>query len=296
MRHTLLITMASLLGGCVIGSDKWQRPRDLDPAWLVDRTRVLGMQAEPPELVPGQAASFSVLAPDPEGALGGKLWIACSPEQTTPFGCAVDLSVLDGEPTPEELIAAGVIGMEPGFAPAWAPPTDALDDLEPEDRLEGVQYTVQVIGLPGEGLDTGEGIDFASFEIGYKRVVVSEAPTPNANPEISGFTVEGAYITTDTVVLVDPGQTYELGLMIPDESIEVYEYVNPEGVVEERVEQPYAQWYSTDGDEMEETTLYPFVQANWTAPAASGATGSWYSVVRDRRGGVAWIERRWETL
>lgn len=291
---TRWLPLALLFSGCVINGDKYPRPRDLEPGWLVDRARVLAIRPEPPEIAPGEAATFEVLLPDPDAAVGGVLWIACAPDQTTPFGCAVDLSVLDGEPTFDELLAAGVIGIQPGFDPVWIAPEDALDALPPEARPEGLQYTIQAVALPA-ALDTGEEIDFADFEIGYKRIVVSEASTPNHNPDVARFAVDGVDIPEGTVVEIDAGAPYVLSLELSPDAIETYAYVNPDGVLEERVEAPYAAWYATGGQSLEDTTLYPFLDADWVAPAEADVDGSWFAVVRDRRGGMGWIRRDFRT-
>ena len=42
MSRTLTAIACLLLTGCVLNSDKYPRPRDLAPNWLVDRTRLLG--------------------------------------------------------------------------------------------------------------------------------------------------------------------------------------------------------------------------------------------------------------
>ena len=294
MRFTILTSL--LLSGCVLNADKYPRPRDLTPSWKVNSLRLLAIQPEPPEVAPGEVVTFSVLYVDPDESVSGILWVACSPQATTPFGCATDLSVLDGEPTPEELQAAGIIGFEPALPPVWVAPTDALDALDEVQRAEGLQYTGQAVLLPEQGTEPSDTIDFSTFEIGYKRLVVSEASTPNNNPIIETFWVEGAEISEDTIVEVDAGQPYELAIFIPDSSVEVYEYVNPNGVLEERTEEPFVTWYATDGDGLEGTTLYPFTQADWIAPSESGLEGTWYAIVRDRRGGVAWIVRHWRTI
>lgn len=292
MNRTALI-VCLLLPACVINADKYPRPRDLTPAWKADTLRILAIQAEPPELAPDEDATFTALIAAPLGEAGGTLWVACSPEETTPFGCAVDFSVLGEDATPNELNEAGVIGFEPGFSPAWTAPADALDDLSEADRLEGLGFTVQSTVLPPDGADADAEFDFATFESGYKRIIVSEATTPNDNPLIESFAVDGVLIAQGDVVEVDAGQPYELAIVLPDETIQTYEYVNPEGELEERIEEPFVSWYATEGSAMEDTTLYPFTQSDWTSPELTGEEGFWYAVVRDRRGGVSWITRQW---
>lgn len=279
-----------LLAGCVIGGDRYPRPRDLEAVWLVDRVRVLAIQPEPPEVAPGETVTFEALLADPDGVVQTVVWLACPPTEAG-FGCATDLSALPEDPTPAELEEAGVIGIEPFVEPTWTPDEALLAGLTEEEALEGVQATVQLFALP-EGED-GEEIDFAEVEVGFKRVVVSEALTPNGNPRFQHLTVEGEIIAADQVAVVEPGHIYTIAAILEEETVERYVYVTSDGVTEERVEEPYTTWYASGGRILEHLVLHPFVQSSWQAPQEPGAEGSWYAVVRDRRGGQAWVERRW---
>ncbi|MEQ1505797.1 MAG: hypothetical protein ABMB14_26415 [Myxococcota bacterium] len=301
--------LLALLLGCVINGDKYPRPRDLTPDWMVDRTRILGVRADPPEAVPGQVVTFQSLIGMPVGGEVelGVVWLAClvDPDAAWAFGCdlgAVDLTA----PTPPGTtttgaFATGVIGFEPGIPPVYPVPDDALDDLTDDEALEGRYALIQVLALPQDvlaELSSGalafEDVDFAVVESAYKRLIVSAAETPNHNPEIGAFTVEGAPIAAGAAVHVDPGQPYELGLVLPDGTREVYAYQNSDGTEEERVEEPYASWFSTGGELAETVTLWPYLQATWTAPEGV-ETGRWYAVLRDRRGGMSWFVQDWTT-
>lgn len=296
------LTLASLsfsLASCVIQSEKYTRPRDLSPGWLVDRTRVLGIRAEPPEVTPGQEATFQALIPDPEGGDLSVIWLACplDPEDGgIGFGCELDFGAVDFETAPpEELEAIGFIGFEPFIQPAYTPDATLLEGLDLEARSEGVFVLIQVSALPPEVLEEDvEEVDFNAVEAGYKRLVVSEAATPNHNPALADFTVDGHVAPAGTVVKLDAGQDYELAIGLQDDGIEAYTFLNSSGVVEDRVEEPYAKWYSTGGTVNEEITLHPFMQSTWTAPEEE-EDGTWFTVVRDRRGGISWREVAWTT-
>ena len=299
MKPSLLLLL-SLLPGCVINGDKYPRPRDLAPNWLVDRTRVLGIRAEPPEARPGDVVSFGALlgtAPDEDPELG-IVWLACPVDAGSgSFGCATDLGSIDlATADPAALAELGLIGFEPGLPPLYTVPDDLLDELDDRERLEGTYVLAQLLALPIALLDDPVGeIDFAEVESAYKRLIVSEAPTPNHNPDIETFTVDRLPVPagSDAVVWVEPGQTYDLGILLPDGAREIYEYLPTEGPSEEREEEPYASWYSTGGDMLEEVTIWPYLEASWTAPDERGATGTWYVVLRDRRGGMSWVTRTW---
>jgi hypothetical protein len=171
-------------------------------------------------------------------------------------------------------------------------PDDLLDGLTDAERQEGRYVVVQLIALPNELLEQGaealQDLDFSVVVSAYKRLVVSEAATPNHNPEIGVFTVDGLPIPRDAVVTIEAEQVYDLGIALPEGAIETYTYTSSEGATEQRVEEPYASWYTTSGEMFEEVTLWPYIDASWQAPKASGERGFWYIVLRDRRGGMSW--------
>ncbi|MCO4746542.1 MAG: hypothetical protein KC912_17235 [Proteobacteria bacterium] len=284
-----VVLSATLLSGCVLGADKYPRPRDLAPSTLVDRTRVMAIQAEPPEAVPGQVVTFDVLLADPDGVIDLTVWLACA--EADGFGCDTDLSGLD-DATPEELAAAGVIGLQPFNDPVLQVPTDVLDALTEDEKQEGLGYTIQVAAFPTSD-DTGAEIDFNDVEVAYKRLVVSEANTPNHNPTLRDWRVDGALTPAGSVVVVDAGQSYELSVLLAEGSVEDYEFINSSGVLENRTEQPYLAWYATSGTVGDEYTV-PLngydapLESTWTAPDEA-QEGRWYVVVRDRRGGQSWL-------
>lgn len=305
----LALLCALLVGGCVINSDKYRRPRDLAPDWLVDRTRLLGIRAEPAEARPGDVVTFEALigqawGDDTELAV---IWLACPvDDEGNGFGCVTDFGSIDvATADPADLASLGFIGFEPGLPPVYTVPDDLLDGLEPDQRAEGRYVLVQTVALPLDLVDEQtEELDFALVDSGYKRLVVSEAETPNHNPGLGVFTVDGFPVPQGAVVTLDPGQTYELGVLLLDDARETYVYVNSSGGTEDRVEEPYATWFTTGGDMTEEVTLWPYLEATWVAPSdeADGEepledpSGRWYAVFRDRRGGMSWLVQDWTTV
>lgn len=293
MARLLLPLVLWLASGCVIGNDKYPRPSELSPAWLVDRLRLLGAAAEPPEARPGDTVTFRALVADPTGETSLVVWLACEPTGTEAdeFGCAgLDPSAISEDATVEELQAAGVIGVEPYWSPTWTVPDDILDELPDEDRSEGLSVLVQIAAFPESALESGDtAIDYDEVEVAFKRLVVSEALTPNENPALVGFTVDGAAVPDGAVVEVDAGQQYTLGVTYADGAAETYTYVNSDGIEETRTEEPYLAWYATAGTVVEPYTLWPYTSADWLAPDEIGESGTWWAVVRDRRGGMAWI-------
>ncbi len=296
---SLLLLVAT--GGCVINGNKYTRPSELEQSWLVSRTRILGIRAEPAEIAPGQRASFEALLVGPPGEEEQlvRLWLAC-PDGGT--GCATaELEGLDLEdPDPEQLEELGFIGFQLGIpgeaAPEYTAPPDLLDGLDEAAKLEGLNVTVQLTAFPLEQLDSSTtDIDFNEVEAGFKRLVVSEASTPNNNPRLDGFAVDETRLPDEVeTVLVEPGQQYDLALFLADPGgIETYEFLNSDGEVEERVEEPYVSWFTTGGVLVESLGLWPFLDASWEAPDEVGTEGTWFAVVRDRRGGMSWWRQDW---
>jgi hypothetical protein len=296
--HIPILIILSL-SGCIIGNNKYPKPKDLTPSWLVDKPRVLGVRADPPEIAPGELAVMeSLVVGLPEDEQPQVVWLACPPADpnTISFGCAADLASVDlDNATPEELIDQGFIGFEPFWPPTYTATADALDGVEQgRERTEGLQVMVQIAVIPSDA-EASADVDFNDVEIAYKRLVVSEAVTPNHNPGIDEFTVDGVPVAAGSITVVDPEQSYDLGLLFQVTAIEDYTYVNRDGGTEERTEEPYATWYATGGTVVEAFTLLDYIESTWTAPEESGESGSWWAVVRDRRGGMSWIERRWQT-
>ena len=284
--------------------------------WQLDRLRILAVQAEPAEPRPGEQVSFQALYFLPDGtSLSLATWFACLPDSADSFGCAVDPSLLEGlqdvdldSLTPEEqaalyaqLLEAGLIGVEPLFAPTWTAPADALDGLDEQARLEGVSAIVNITAIPDADAQGGE-VDSSEVEIAYKRLPISEASTPNHNPQVTGFLVDEAPVAPGSTVEVLWGQELHLEPLLSTDSIETYLYRTAEGVDEERIEEPYATWYTEAGEFDQPYGLYPTMDVAWTPPAPDVEPGfppyqsdqardvTVMVVVRDRRGGMSWGE------
>lgn len=271
----------------------------LAQSWQLDRLRVLAVAAEPAEPRPGDTVSFTSLVYTPEGVdLAGTVWFACLPTSADEFGCTLDPALLDAlqvDPStlsPEELAtliaeaqAAGLIGFEPGFAPRWSVPADALAALPPDAQSEGLSAIVNVTALPDLGDGVTPGPD--DVEAAYKRVPVSLAATPNHNPRVDGITIDPAVDAAAGLLQVEPGATYTLTPTFPDDAIEDYTFRNENGEDETRTEEPYFTWYAEGGIFDQPFSLHPTSDVEWTAPSA-GFEGWVLVVMRDRRGGMAW--------
>ena len=277
-------------------------------ASLVDRARILGVASEPAEPAPGERVTLYSLAVDPEQGIGAVTWFGCVLEDSSGFGCDLDsekleeLFAMDLEGmTPEEqaawfeeVQAAGFIGVEPDLPPSFTVPTDLLDGLSEEESTQGKNYLFTLSALPGEGeldnldLDArGESL----AETGLKRMPVSVNPDPNQNPVIDSLVLDETFELQDQDTLsVQAGQTYDFVISLTEGSVEAYTFLNSDGEIEDRIEQPYASFYSTGGTFYQDISLYPYLAARWTAPVDPETSDhNIWLVLRDRRGGMTWI-------
>ncbi len=291
---------------------------ELSRSEILDRVRLLGARAEvdeEPDPVlgtraeprPGDTVTFSSLSYFPsDETYGGTAWVGCLPEGELAYGCEVDedafsafdeldesSSMLDFASAIETAREAGLLGFEPLFEPEWSIPDNALDSLSEEERLEGLNAFINVTLFPET--ENTEEMDNEDLEIGFKRMPVSEALTPNHNPDISDFVVAGVSLQGAAGFTARTGHTYIIEPLVPDGHTETYTYKNSAGEDEYRSEDLYFLWYTEAGaqktadyasfDQPLSLAEYPTVE--WTAPSVPGVL-TLYAVVRDRRGGLGW--------
>jgi hypothetical protein len=282
-------------------------------SWQLDRLRVLGVRAEVADGIdpilghraeprPGETTLFSSLIYVPKDTeWAATSWLACLPGDANPYGCvpdpevmaalqSIDQDEIDFE-DPEQLAAlfdllelakeAGFIGLEPIIAPEWLVPADALDDLDPAARQEGKTALVNVNVIPVGAQDETD------LELAFKRVPVSEAITPNHNPDFADVLVADQPLGDDAGFTGKRGYSYRIEPVLAEHHIETYTYRTKDGRSEWRVEEPYFSWYAEAGEYDQPITLFPHSGATWTAPKKPGLV-TLFIVVRDRRGGMAW--------
>jgi hypothetical protein len=304
--HTPRITLGLVLTLGLAACDEFEMSEE----WQLDRLRVLGVRAEViggPDPVlgyraeprPGETTGFSSLIYVPDDQeWESTTWLACLPEDSDLYGCspnpealeafeALDEDQLDFKDPDvlEELLelarAAGLIGIEPFYEPLWEVPIDALYDQSEAERQEGKSafLTLAVAPVGAE--------DDADLELAFKQVPVSEAVTPNHNPDIIDIEVAGQSLGDDVGFTARRGITYKLNPVLAPHHIETYAYLREDGETEWRAEQPYFTWYAEAGEFDEPLSLHPFSKVEWKAPNKTGVV-TLYTVVRDRRGGMGW--------
>jgi hypothetical protein len=251
----------------------------------------------------------------PDATLEGTLWIACIPTDGFGFGCELDeekldeaFAGIDEDSSYEDYLAAleavqaaGFIGYEPDWDPMWTVPDNALDGLSEDEAQEGVNAFVNII------MDAGEESPDGEDEIAFKRMPVSEAVSPNHNPDIADFVVAGQPLDGAIGFNARRGQTYVIEPVLADGHVETYQYLNSDGETEWRSEEPFFLWYTETGPgrqgklENEQASfdapesLYPYTSVEWTAPKEPSEILI-HTVVRDRRGGMGWRSLRVNVL
>lgn len=275
---------------------------DLSQSWEIDRLRILAVKAEPAEPGPGDVVTFDALVLDPEDRGLTVMWFACLATDADDYGCGLDMSglgdleaLLDGVTDPSQLTpeqveelyaameAAGLMGVSPYFPPTYTIPEDILDGLSEAERQEGLNLMVTLMAIPDDATSD------ADMELAYKRVPVSDAATPNQNPDIVAFKVNDSEMLSGMAAQVTAGTEISLEPILSDTSVESYKYLSSAGEAESRTEEPYFVFYMEQGEMDPNYSIFPESTVQWAAPAtpAEGTTWVW-TVVQDRRGGMGW--------
>jgi hypothetical protein len=285
-----------------------------DSPTLVEDLRILGMRAEPPEVIVDvdpqdpdlsqldiPPVTFTVLIADP-GAERAVTW--------TMTACARNRDGLcQGDPT--DLVFASGTADDPEMFGAVAisgtlenPGIPLLMAALENDNLHGAA------GIPihVELRVQGEGSDEVAWA--YKREYytprIPEERQANQNPGILDLTVDedGESVPagrcsdpTAVPLMVAPLEELDLFPVATEGSEEMFVLPTVEGEVRTFTESLEYSWFATAGDFSEGETgganpidMDPPVDTIWKAPDAPGRVTLWL-VQRDRRGGQSWIER-----
>lgn len=244
-------------------------PTPTDRSLVVD-LRVLGIRTEPPEAAPGSTVRVDALIADPkgEGRPLTEVWGLCTPD----FVKGISSCLEAGRTVP--LALAGT-----SFSFTLDPNT--LDGVPPETQAQGIDLFL-VLDVKAAAITGQPGAETTAF----KRVRVSTSPTPNHNPRLLEFRVDGV----DADRSVDPGQTVLLEAAVTPASFE--SYVDPV-TGETSKEDVKFSWFATAGEFGDKISLQDpdgGVRNLWTADKGAPPATLWV-VIRDRRGGVDWLRR-----
>ncbi len=280
------------LGGC--------NRIEVAESWQIDRMRVLAVAAEPAEPQPGETVTFRSLIVSPDKPVDCSIWLACDTDGG--YGCGLSGAAgATGSGTGDTGAAgASFVGIDPLTPLVWTVPEEFLAEQTEAERLEGRSALVTVLSVAEcDGLLEGDIAEAEALlegspdevEIAYKRLPVSLAPTPNHNPEVIGVRVDGVEVAPGVRVELEAAATYRVEPVLAEGAVETYAYRTEAGEDEQRVEEPYFLWYAQEGSYDQTGTLYPQTEVEYTTPAepASPEQSIWV-VVRDRRGGMGWLE------
>lgn len=275
----LCLCAAALAAGC---------DNPFPPGSLVERLRVLGVRAEPPEVGLDGEVELSALVADPRGA-GRPLvfeWAVCLSElsyQAADIDCpGADGYALPGSGDTARLSVPALVE----FAAANLPAGSFGDPSVWED----LKWFPLIVGLRARaGGETVRAI---------KRVrlrLATEEP-PNANPRLMSLLLDE--VEAVPPVRVPAGTVVSLQARIDPASRERY---RRQGETEERIEDVVFAWFATGGEFEGDYSVLSgdgtsgFDRIDWTAPQDPGEVRMWV-VARDGRYGEDWLERTIEVV
>ncbi len=256
-----LLTLALVTAGC---SDTFP------PSSLVTDLRVLGVRAEPPEILPEQTARLEALIVDPEGGGYAIAWRACDPallETDDPErDCAGESALAldadaDGAATFDPAAIAAAFGYEEALA-----------------KLDGESVARVLVVLTVEGGDKSV--------TAVKRVAVSRAEARNRNPVVdAAFAPACLGGKDDPIAPAVPIESFEVAdkkravEVEGHETIEVRLYADAGRFDRARLELLWTPEGEPEPDE-----------ASWSKGGDAADETRFWAVAYDGRGGVAWRE------
>ncbi len=296
---------------------------DLPPATRVDKLRVLAVRAEPPEVAPGQPSRLDSLTvqPPPGGDAGAAqvstLWLAClePPGGVTVTACGVTPTgngAPDGFGGPESVPSCAddpgaplcLIGVD--AAVTYAPPASALGGQVVLTMIAADEQAGGAVGCAMAAAANGGAPAVPDHcVIALKRLTVSDSASPNHNPALTAFTLDGAalaaggrYTVGGAGVTLAASRAAGSAEPKADGSYEplVVSWFATAGAIQDA----HTSFQPADCDDACMKTDPPTYSATaWTAPTVEEAaqfapTGEvdFWAVVRDDRGGVGWLAGR----
>jgi len=264
------------------------------PQTLVERLRILGIQAEPPESGPFDEITLNALVADPQGA-GRQMecsWGVCLIDlgyAAKDIACpGPDSYMLEGDCSSARLYMPDLVEWlaEQGYGPP-----DLPEEIPEEYQQEDPPLFV--------GLEVLAGSERTS---GIKRVTINlSGQEPNINPVLLGVEMDGQPLGEQPVSLPF-GSQISLAPIVDESSRQTY---RREGEDEDLLEDFLFSWFSTAGEFSERRTILDVdshgerLDINeWTLDGEYTLPGpvTLWIIVRDGRFGTAWQEFSFEVL
>lgn len=307
-----LAVAVALTAGCA---------EDFESFNVVSKLRVLAIQAEPPELLPGESTELSALVYEPDGDDISYSWSWCplATGASTGYECAVSEDDIEQL---AESVFPGAGDLFPGFDLGHEPTATMAHSIDPM-ILQGFCDAILSSGAPSfvtlpdceeelvvtvrlEVSGGGEMVT-AVKEVALK---MSDEAVVNSNPVIGDAEATGG--GSSGAVEMPQGEatelygdtTYDLFVAVPQESSEPYVPAPTDEVPdpEETSEAMFMSWFVTGGStDFKRTTFLPgeigldeLGSNSWKTPKADESAGAatLFLVLQDERGGVAWTERQ----
>lgn len=279
-------------------------PRGFEPQSLVNRLRVLGVQAEPAEILweldqDPRPVKLTALVVDPQGGgRGVEASFRYCPLLTEPPALR-QVSELPPIIGPDELDCPR--DSEPQLRP--------LGPLSARfDALEAVSHygKPSPLGLYRVGFELAAGEERVR---GYRTLGLSLFAPPNSNPLLTELELDGVRVTDEPLLQVGLGQPHVLQAIPDPASFESYAAPGEEP----RTESLRFSFHATFGQlELHGTqtadggATLDESRASWVPPQDDPLTGfkvpeagmevTFYVVARDDRGGIGWISRKIRVL
>jgi hypothetical protein len=290
----LVATLLVAAAGC--------KPDFGTPASLVTDKRILAVRAEPPEVRPTMAATFTALVVSPDGTETAPAidWALCRAPKPLDENNVVSSACVSSDANVMSVGATGpmVRAAVPSdacalFGPDPPPQMPGMPPLRPRDPdVSGGYY--QPLRLVA-GMVDGFALERVTCDLARAgadlAVQYAATYTANTNPTLTPLaaTLNGAVLPLDQI---PAGKTIDLGVGWPPESVETFPVfdVAAAALVPHR-ESMRVSWFATAGSFAHEVTgrsedeTATTTTDGWTAPSTPGPVHLWV-VLRDSRGGI----------
>jgi hypothetical protein len=285
-RHLVLLAALAVLlaSGCA---------DDFPSGGTVEAVRVLAVRAEPPDLPPGGETTLTALVATPGGDLTGVTldWSVCD----------VGRSGNQANPSPDACSDPALARESQSQAATGLPPGDPylltvppLEQLDPDaisqpDATGGVYLAVRLVARRA---------DEPPVVTLYRLRLQLGQTTVNRNPVFDGeLSIDGQPWAEDAVPSVAPGARLLLEARWEDGAEEDYQLMLPGDEPRQGTEVLSFAWFDDQGQvDPEHTGGAGMFEATWQLPdeIAVGSRVHLWVVLRDNRGGAAWMTRQVE--
>ena len=288
------------------------------PPSLVAGPRVLAVRQTPPEVTPGEMATFEALIASPDGTITAPIaWTLCKTPRPPTESNSVSQACVTQADDDAPIVGAAPLVMPSDacslFGPDPPPVTPPIRPRDP-DATGGFYLPVRA------ATQAADGSELVAFAFERIRCNLPNAPgdvlrtynmtyAPNLSPMVTDVVLDpdgeaplslvagGAPAEVGPAASVAPGAKVTLRVSWPVDAAETYVLYDPASrtLVSPR-EALRVSWFASDGEFEHDRTgrtgdeLVLSTDNIWTAPLdASGTLVHFWIVLRDERGGVDYV-------